>query len=305
MRNSQKTEKLSFSIIMANYNNAKYIEESIQSVINQTYSNWELIIVDDCSTDDSLKKIKPFLKDQRIKLIQNKKNLGVGYTKKTAADNASNDVLGVLDSDDKLQEKALETIAKAYYNNPECGLIYSTMWFCDAEFKNCVISKKLGPTIPDCTNIFNPKISHFKTFRKKIYKKTSGYDPNLKASVDKDIIYKLEEVAKLKYIDVPLYYYRHHGAGISQEKNKFRARVYNYIAKCNTYRRRLKRNLPNFTKKELYNEYIKITFNKLFNFAKNFYNLFKIHKIIEFFLKHTDYMPRFVKKGLEFTKKKL
>ena len=53
MKNAQKDENTSFSILMANFNNALYIEEAIRSVISQTYSNWELIIVDDCSDDST------------------------------------------------------------------------------------------------------------------------------------------------------------------------------------------------------------------------------------------------------------
>ena len=55
------------SIIMPSYNTANYISESINSVINQSYKNWELIIVDDCSTDKTDEVIKDFLKDSRIK----------------------------------------------------------------------------------------------------------------------------------------------------------------------------------------------------------------------------------------------
>lgn len=67
MKSNKASKSLSFSILMANYNNARYIEESIKGVISQTYSNWELIIVDDFSTDDSISRIQPFLKDKRIR----------------------------------------------------------------------------------------------------------------------------------------------------------------------------------------------------------------------------------------------
>ena len=64
------------SIIMPSYNTAKYISQSIQSVIDQTYHNWELIIVDDCSTDDTDNVVRLFLNDDRIKYLKNKKNSG-------------------------------------------------------------------------------------------------------------------------------------------------------------------------------------------------------------------------------------
>jgi len=257
---------------VANYNNAEYIKESIESVISQTYPNWELIIVDDYSTDNSINKIKTYLKDKRIKMIQHNRNIGYGGALKTAADNASCDILCILDADDKLHEKALDVMAKAYNENPECGFIYSTMWNCDSNLENCVENTMIGPTIPEKTNIFHIKVSHFKTFRKDAYNKTSRFDPMQKKAVDKDIIFKLEEIVKFKFIDIPLYYYRQHEGGISQDKSEFQARVYHYIARCKAYQRRLNKNIPNYTKKELYKEYFTIT-------------LFKLRKTIKYVLK--------------------
>ncbi|MFX0043240.1 MAG: glycosyltransferase family 2 protein [Candidatus Hodarchaeota archaeon] len=262
---------ISFSIIMANYNNGAFIEVAIKSLLSQTYRNWELIIVDDGSTDNSVQIIQSFLNDNRIKLFINKTNYGVGFSKKKGCSYASNDILGILDADDKLEKKALEIIAKEYKENPEYGFIYTNMWNCDSELKNCKQNRKIG-SIPNKSSIFNPIIFHFRTFRKVDYIKTSGYDPNLKSAVDKDIIYKLEEVTNFKFINKPLYYYRHHEKGISQYKNEFQARVYHYIAKCKTYKRRLNTNLPNYTLKELYKEYFAIT-------------LFKLRKTMKYLLK--------------------
>ena len=282
MKKEQEIREISFSILIANYNNSTYIEEAINSVINQTFTKWELIIVDDHSFDNSIEKISPYLKDNNnIKLIQNKKNLGVGASKKIAAENANNQILGILDADDKLHERALERMVEAYQKFPEHGLIYSTMWNCDSNLTNCKIDKTLGPIIPEKTSIFQPKISHFKTFRRDEYLKTSGYDPRLKKGVDRDIIFKLEEICNLKFIDDPLYYYRQHPGGISQGKNAFLSRVYCYIVKCKTYRRRLNTNLPNYNLKDLNLEYYKITFHNLIFFIIKLIKCTKIKLIIE------------------------
>lgn len=279
MKNHTRKQNYSFSILMANYNNSKYLKEAINSLISQTYLNWELIIVDDCSTDNSIEIINLFLKDKRIRLIRSNRNLGYGGALKTASDAAINEILAILDPDDKLHEKALEIMARAYRENSAYGFIYSTMWSCDSELKNCKIVKWIGPDIPEKTNIFVPKISHFKTFRKDVYEKTSGYDLSQKRSVDKDIIYKLEEVTKFKFVDVPLYYYRQHVSGISQGQNKFQARVYLYIAKCKAYHRRLNTDIPNVTLNYLYNEYYKITFHSLIKLGKFINNVFNISNL--------------------------
>lgn len=87
------------SIVMPSYNTADYIAESIKSVQAQTYSNWELIIVDDCSTDDSMDVIKAF-KEPRIRLLQNEKNSGAAISRNYALREAKGKWIAFLDSDD-------------------------------------------------------------------------------------------------------------------------------------------------------------------------------------------------------------
>lgn len=80
------------SIIMAAYNAEKTIEESIRSVRNQTYSNFELLVVDDCSTDRTAEKVNAIaLLDSRVRLISNPRNSGVSYTRKHGLEEAKLD----------------------------------------------------------------------------------------------------------------------------------------------------------------------------------------------------------------------
>ena len=87
------------SIIMPNYNSAKYIKDAIDSVVAQTYTNWELIIVDDCSLDNSFEIINQY-KDARIKLIKNESNSGAAISRNNAIKMAQGRWIAFLDSDD-------------------------------------------------------------------------------------------------------------------------------------------------------------------------------------------------------------
>lgn len=87
------------SIIMPSFNTAKYISDSIKSIQAQTYSNWELIIVDDCSTDDSLNVIHSLV-EPRIRLFQNEKNSGAAISRNYALREAKGKWIAFLDSDD-------------------------------------------------------------------------------------------------------------------------------------------------------------------------------------------------------------
>ena len=100
------------SVIMPSYNTASYIAETVQSVLAQTYQNWELIIVDDCSTDDTDEVIKPFLADGRIRYFKNEKNSGAAVSRNRALREAKGKWIAFLDSDDLwLPEKLEKQIA--------------------------------------------------------------------------------------------------------------------------------------------------------------------------------------------------
>jgi len=88
------------SIIMPSYNTAKYISDSIKSVISQTYSNWELLIVDDCSTDQTESVIAPFLGDKRIRYFKNSQRRGAAMSRNYALREAKGRWMAFLDSDD-------------------------------------------------------------------------------------------------------------------------------------------------------------------------------------------------------------
>jgi glycosyltransferase involved in cell wall biosynthesis len=104
------------SIIMPSYNTAKYISDSIKSILAQTYTNWELIIVDDCSTDNSLEIIRGF-NDPRIILLQNEKNSGAAISRNYALREAKGKWIAFLDSDDTWVPEKLEKQIKFMKSN--------------------------------------------------------------------------------------------------------------------------------------------------------------------------------------------
>lgn len=95
------------SIIMPSYNTAGYIKDSINSVIAQTYQNWELIIVDDCSADNTDEVVRSF-SDSRIRYIKNEKNSGAAYSRNRALREAKGKWIAFLDSDDLWFPEKLE-----------------------------------------------------------------------------------------------------------------------------------------------------------------------------------------------------
>ncbi len=95
------------SVIMPSWNTGKFISESINSVLNQTYKSLELIIVDDCSDDNTDEVVSSF-KDERIRYLKNDKNLGAALTRNRALREANGEWIAFLDSDDLWEKEKLE-----------------------------------------------------------------------------------------------------------------------------------------------------------------------------------------------------
>ena len=96
------------SIIMPTYKCGQFIERSIKSVQTQTYQNWELIIVDDCSKDNTDEVVGKYLSDARIKYIKNEKNSGAAVSRNRALKEAKGRWIAFLDSDDLWEAEKLE-----------------------------------------------------------------------------------------------------------------------------------------------------------------------------------------------------
>lgn len=104
------------SIVMPSYNTGKYIKQSIESVLNQSYKNWELLIVDDCSTDNTHDVLKEFC-DERIRVIVNDINSGAAISRNKAINEAKGEWIAFLDSDDLWTEEKLEKQIKFMKEN--------------------------------------------------------------------------------------------------------------------------------------------------------------------------------------------
>ena len=105
------------SIIMPSYNTASLIDESIQSVLSQSYNDWELIIVDDCSHDNTDQVVEPYLSDKRIKYLKNEKNSGAAVSRNRALREAKGKWIAFLDSDDLWMPVKLEKQIKFMEKN--------------------------------------------------------------------------------------------------------------------------------------------------------------------------------------------
>ena len=157
-----------FSVIIPTYNDEVTVIRSIECVINQTFTNWELVIVDDGSTDDTEKQISPYLEDQRIKYIK-QKNQGDTVARNHGASVTTGEYICFLDSDDEVSENWL----KDFYDLKDIDTGYISCGY-------IAQGEKFFPKIKK--NISNTKYSSLSgTFsvKRDVFNQVGGYDPLL------------------------------------------------------------------------------------------------------------------------------
>ena len=131
IKNEELIEKPLVSIVMPLYNSEKYIESTLKSILNQTYKNFELIIIDDGSKDSGSDIIKEYLKsDSRIKYYRNKKNSGVSFSRNRGIELSEGKWIAFIDSDDKWENSKLETQIN-YANNSGAEFLFTGSAFID------------------------------------------------------------------------------------------------------------------------------------------------------------------------------
>ena len=231
------------SIVTASYNYEQYIKETIQSVLNQTYQDWEMIIVDDCSSDNSINVIKSF-NDERIKLFVNEKNLGLKGTVKRGIEEAKCDWIVFLESDDKITPDYLEKkiqIAKKY---PEVNLIFNDCEFFGDEKKVYDYNNALKKTRKVNTERHYPSNMFWKfyqsnkifTFSVVMAKRNEllklDFNPNLDYLLDWHLWIQMANLGKFYYINEKLTHWRLHKKSyinVSQHKSPRDLQIPSYL----------------------------------------------------------------------------
>lgn len=216
------------SVIMAAYNAEKTIKEAIQSVLAQTYQNFELLVIDDCSTDDTVKVLQG-IHDHRICLIQNERNRGVSYTRKHGLYEARGEWIAILDSDDKWAPDKLEKQMELQ-KQKNAELIFTGSAFMDSEGKPIDWVLHVPEKIAYRQLLKQNLISNSSVLvRKKLY--AEHYTIGDQMHEDFAIWLKILKTGTTAYgIDEPLLIYRL--SAVSKSSNKLKAAQMNW----NTYR---------------------------------------------------------------------
>ena len=201
-----------FSVIIPLYNKGPYINRALASVIEQTFRDFELIVVDDGSTDDSFKVAQSALKDAEVghQLIR-QENAGVGRTRNNGVMAASGEYICFLDADDWWAPSFLERMDWLINAYPDAG-IYGTNYYCvkNGRERICVTTAKTG-YINYCRSYAEklqmPLTSISVAIPKAVFQSSGGFKPHLKLGEDFDLWIRIALSHKVAFLDEPLAYY--------------------------------------------------------------------------------------------------
>lgn len=249
------------SIITPSYNCSQYIDETIKSIQAQTYKNWELLITDDCSSDNTVEKIKQFAdEDSRIKLFRLDENFGAGAARNNSIDKAKGRFIAFCDSDDKWFPNKLEKQLE-FMKSKDVALSYTSYMTCDenGNVNGIVVCRKKETLNSMCKD---DKMG-FLTVVYDVEKIGKVFMPLMRKRQDWALKLRLLKLCEAAYgMKEPLAYYRLRKNSISSNKRsliKYNINVYKEELGWST----MKANiffyfvfLPTYLKKRLFLKYL-------------------------------------------------
>lgn len=195
------------SILMASCNGEKYIRQSLDSIINQTFSDFELIVINDASSDKTLEILKKYAKkDSRIYFYSNEKNEGLTVSLNIALKYISPDsqLICRMDDDDICMPNRLEIQIKYFQQHKDAGVVGSNAFIIDNE--NRIIGKRKVPTEHDkimaALPRYNPMIHSSVMIKRDVLKKTNGYNEKFRTSQDYELWFRLA-ASGIRFANIP------------------------------------------------------------------------------------------------------
>lgn len=203
------------------HNYGRYLLEAVNSVINQLYSNWELIIIDDGSTDETLAIARQLLisNQAKISLIENSQPKGLQRIANRVLTQAKGKYIIRLDADDFFAESALLLMVWKLESNPSLGLVYGDFYYVNT------LGKIIG-TERSHKDLIHGKDAHLPPHgactmvNVRALKSVGGYSENINAQDGWELWYKLMGRVGVARLEAPLFYYRQHDDSLSRDSNR-------------------------------------------------------------------------------------
>ncbi len=205
------------TIYIVNHNYGRYLEESIKSVIKQTYSNIEILLIDDGSNDKESDSILKKYEDDKDIFVIRQENLGLTHSNNVALKNATGSYIMRLDADDYLEENCVEELAKVLDENQDYALVFPDYY---EVTENGTILAEIcrHDFLKDVELLDSPAHGACTLFRRDLLLQVGGYDEEIKLQDGWDIWLKLISKYSVSNVRKPLFYYRQHSKSLTKDE---------------------------------------------------------------------------------------
>lgn len=205
------------SIYITNYNYGNFIEEAIESALNQSYKNIEIFIIDDGSNDDSRDIINSYLSIPKIKVVF-QKNLGLTKSNNVALRLANGKYIVRLDADDRLKIDAIENLINGFVSD-DVAMVFGN-WDVIDENGNLIFNFKRHDFENDVSLMDCPAHGACTMFRVDYLRSIGGYDEDLKCQDGYELWFRIIDKFKVRNLEVSIFDYRRHGANLTGNEER-------------------------------------------------------------------------------------
>lgn len=228
-KKSKMQNKEKISVILPVYNGEDHVAEAIESVLQQTYNNWELIIVNDCSTDSTSQILESYArKDSRVRVVTNPVNFKLPRSLNEGFRNATGEYYTWTSDDNRYRPNALERLVKALQEDKDAVMVYSDFTLIDDKDNVIRLFEKDEPEI---IPFINPVGASF-LYTREVAEKVGGYDANLFLAEDYDYWIRIWREGKIIHINEDLYLYRLHDKSLTSTRaDAIQRQVYKTLEK--------------------------------------------------------------------------
>lgn len=207
------------SIVLPTYNGSQYIEEAINSILNQTYTDFELIIVNDCSTDNTRAIAEQYAKkDTRIKIIHNEVNRKLPASLNIGFEHAKGEYFTWTSDDNKYKSNALEVMVDELEQHKDCSLAFSNYDVINQEgvfqYERICMTESMDEILYG--NIVGASF----LYKRSVHFALEGYDESKFLIEDYDFWLRAYQQFKFRYINQNLYEYRIHDTSLTKTRNE-------------------------------------------------------------------------------------
>lgn len=205
------------SIYIVNHNYGRFLKQSIESVLSQTYDNIELLVIDNESTDNSREVLLNYMKKSNVRILFHK-NIGLNRTNNVAIKNTNGKYIMRLDADDYLDKNAVEIMVNVFKKNKKIGLVFPDYFLVDEEGNELSLFKRHDFTEVELLN--QPAHGACTMIKRHCLEAINGYDESYHCQDGWDLWVRFINNFGVSNVNLPLFFYRQHGKNLTSNEDR-------------------------------------------------------------------------------------